>query len=275
MNYKDKLLNIISANRSNVIVGLDTDESKLPDLFLKYNNPVAEFNKLIIEITKDITAGYKLNLAFYEFLLEKGVDAIKSTLEKISSAQVKICDAKRGDIDNTAGMYARTFFDKYDFDSITLSPYMGEDSVSPFLGRKDKFVYVLALTSNKGHADFQKLEVGKKYLYEEVIDKSLLWTKVNNIGYVFGANHTEEIKKFTSLHPDIPLLIPGIGAQANDLEKLIQSLGQNKYYVINSSRGIIYSSKKDCNEKEFTDDVRNSAVKLNKEINALTEKFSE
>lgn len=269
MNYTDKLKNIVSKNKSNLVIGLDPDLKKLPDMFLKYKNPVAVFNRLIIENTKDIVAGYKLNSAFYECLLEEGIVAIWHTLNLIPEDTIKICDAKRGDIDNSAEMYARTFFDDYNFDSVTLSPYMGEDSVAPFIWRKNKFVYILALTSNKGHNDFQKLKVGEKYLYEEVIDKSMKWNKDNNIGFVFGANHTQEIQKFIRTNPEIPLLIPGIGAQANDLENLMKSLGTNKNFVINSGRSIIYSSAKDCNENEFIEAVRTGAMKLNEEINVF------
>lgn len=267
MNYTDKLKNIVSKNKSNLVIGLDPDLKKLPDMFLKYKNPVAVFNRLIIENTKDIVAGYKLNSAFYECLLEEGIVAIWHTLNLIPDDTIKICDAKRGDIDNSAEMYARTFFDDYNFDSVTLSPYMGEDSVAPFIRRKNKFAYILALTSNTGHSDFQKLKVGEKYLYEEVIDKSMKWNKENNIGFVFGANHTQEIQKFISAYPEIPLLIPGIGAQANDLKNLMKSLGRNENFVINSGRSIIYSTEKDCNENEFIEAVRKGAMQLNEEIN--------
>ena len=270
MKYNDKLQNVISKNNSNLVVGLDSDINKLPSFFRNYKNPISEFNKLIVESTKDIVSGYKLNIAFYEFLEEIGIEAIKETLAAIPDESIKICDAKRGDIDNTAEMYAATYFDKYNFDSITLTPYMGEDAVEPFLKRENKFVYILALTSNAGHVDFQKLRTGENYLYEEVINKSLSWNNNNNVGFVFGANHTKEINDFTMAHPDVPLLIPGIGAQSNDLKNLMNSLNTNAF-VINSSRGIIYSSKKDCNEKEFMEVVRNSALILNKEIYTLRE----
>jgi len=268
-NYNEKLKNISSKNKSNLVIGLDTDLSKLPTFILRFNHPVSEFNKLIIESTKNIVVGYKLNVAFYECLGEEGINGIRDAMNIIPADMLKICDAKRGDIDTSAEMYARTYFDIYNFDSITLSPYMGEDAVRPFLERENKLVYILALTSNSGHKDFQKLKVGDKYLYEEIIRKSLLWEKDNNIGFVFGANHTNEIKLFTAFNPQNSLLIPGIGAQANDLKELMNSLKSSDNYVINSSRAIIYSAKKDSNEKEFTDAVRESAVKLNQEINSL------
>jgi len=268
MNYYNKLKNVISRNNSNLVVGLDSDINKLPLFFLKYKNPVSEFNKLVIEATRGIVSGYKLNLAFYECLEEKGIEAMRETLACIPDASIKICDAKRGDIDNTAEMYAVTYFDKYDFDSITLNPYMGKDAIVPFLKRKNKLVFILALTSNTGHIDFQKLKTGNKYLYEEVINKSLSWSTDNNVGFVFGANHTKEINDFTKNHPQVPLLIPGIGAQSNDLKDVMKSL-HTDVFVINSSRGIIYSAEKDCNEKEFMEAVRNSAVILNKDIKTL------
>lgn len=267
MNYIQKLNHIIQKNKSSLVIGLDSDIDKIPSLFLKYENPVSEFNKLIIESTKDIAAGYKLNLAFYEFLEEKGIEALRESLKAIPEESIKICDAKRGDIDNTAELYAKTYFDKFDFDSITLSPYMGEDSIAPFLKRKDKLVYILALTSNKGGKDFQMSKVDGKYLYELVIEKSLGWNESNNIGFVFGANHTAELNSFTSLHPEIPLLIPGIGAQDNDLKDLMSNLNSDNF-LINSSRSIIFSAPKNCNEKEFTDKIRESAKKLNSELNS-------
>lgn len=266
MTYTEKLQLIIKKNKSNLVIGLDSDIEKLPLFFLKYNNPVLEFNKLIINSTKDITAGFKLNVAFYECLEEKGLEAMKETLTVIPDSLIKICDAKRGDMENTAEYYARTYFDKYNFDSITLSPYMGEDSIAPFIKRKNKAVYILALTSNPGGNDFQTLRMGEKYLFEIVIEKSLKWNENKNIGFVFGANHTQELKNFTSSNPEIPLLIPGIGAQDNDLKKLIESLN-SRNFVINSSRNIIYTASKYCSEKEFIESVRNAAVKLNSQIN--------
>lgn len=266
MNYLQKLQNIILKTSSNVIIGLDSDETKFPDFFSKYKNPVSEFNKFIIESTKDIVAGYKLNMAFYEYLEETGIEAVRETLKAIPDETVKICDAKRGDIGNTSEMYAATYFDKYNFDSITASPYIGVDGIEPFLKRKNKLVYVLALTSNNGSDDFQKLKTGDKYLYEIVLEKFLNAATDNNIGFVFGAGHTDELNIFTKSHQDTPLLIPGIGAQSNDLEKLIKAL-HSKNFVINSSREIIYSAKKNCDEREFSESIRSSVSDLNKKIN--------
>ncbi|HMS34233.1 MAG TPA: orotidine-5'-phosphate decarboxylase [Ignavibacteria bacterium] len=268
MNYTDKLQNIIIKNKSNLVIGLDPDLGKIPSLFLKYKNPVLEFNKLIIESTKNLVAGYKPNMAFYECLGEQGVEAIRETVKTIPDELIKICDAKRGDMGNTAEYYAKTYFDIYGFDSITLSPYMGFDSIEPFAKYKDKAVYILALTSNPGGSDFQKLKVDGKYLYELILEKSLSWNKNNNIGYVFGANHTSELNAFTSSHPDVPLLIPGIGAQSNDLKSLLQNL-HTKNFVINSSRGIIYSAPLNCSEVQFSEAVKNSVNELNSLISDI------
>lgn len=269
MSYLDKLVSAVSKNNSRLVIGLDPDLTKLPAFILKYKSPVTEFNRLIVECTSDITAGYKLNMAFYEYLMKQGIDAVRETLEVIPGNLITVCDAKRSDIDNTAGMYAKTYFDVYGFDAITLSPYMGQDSVMPFLGSEDKFVYLLALTSNKSSGDFQMLKTDGRFLYEAVIEKSIRWSRKNNIGYVFGANHTEEIRMFAGSYPEISLLIPGIGAQANDLNKLMNSLGSKSNFIINSSRNIIYSFEYNCNEREFVDSVRYSAQKLKEEINSL------
>ncbi len=269
MNYTTKLDHIIAKNKTNLVIGLDSDIDKIPSFFLKYKNPVSEFNRVIIDSTKDIAAGYKLNAAFYECLEEDGIEAIRESLSSIPEDLIKICDAKRGDMENSSEYYARTYFDKYNFDSITLSPYMGEDSIVPFIKRKSKAVYILALTSNPGGSDFQTLKVDDKYLYQIIIEKSLEWNENGNIGFVFGANHVQELKSFTSSNPDIPLLIPGIGAQENDLKNLIENLS-SRNFVINSSRSIIYPASKNCSAREFVDAVRSSAVKLNSDINKYT-----
>lgn len=266
MKYSEKLQNIISKNRSNLVIGLDPDLSKIPTLFLKYKNPVLEFNKLIIQSSKHLVAGYKPNMAFYECLGKPGAEAVNETVKAIPDELIKICDAKRGDMGNTAEYYARTYFDNYNFDSITLSPYMGEDSIEPFTRRENKAVYILALTSNPGGNDFQRLKADGKEFYEIIIEKSLEWDKNKNTGFVFGANHIKELNAFTSSHPGIPLLIPGIGAQANDLQTLLDNLHSTNF-LINSSRSIIYSAPKDCSEKEFSDSVAKSVNELNSLIN--------
>ncbi|MFA5404183.1 MAG: orotidine-5'-phosphate decarboxylase [Ignavibacteria bacterium] len=261
MNYIEKLKRVIKKNKSNLVVGLDPDIRKIPRLYLKSKNPIFEFNKSIINSTKDIVAGYKLNLAFYEALGKYCYETIENTLQYIPKDLLKICDGKRGDIGNTDEYYVKAYFDDLDFDSMTVNPYMGRDSVEPFLSRKDKGIYILVLTSNKGNEDFQQKKIGKKYLFEEVIEKCIEWDKKKQIGFVIGANHTELIKKITTKYPNIPLLIPGIGAQGNDLNVLLKSI-KNNNYLINASRSIIYDSADFKSIREFENIVRMKAEDL-------------
>ncbi|MCE1165424.1 MAG: orotidine-5'-phosphate decarboxylase [Bacteroidetes bacterium] len=262
MTYKKKLKEVVKAVKSNLITGLDTDLLKIPACFLKYKNPVLAFNKKIIEATIDNCAGYKLNLAFYEAAGKKGLEALEGTLDYIPSNRITICDAKRGDIGNTAELYARAYLDNMNFDAITLSPYMGYDSVSPFLERKDKFVYILVRTSNKGADDFQNLKTGGKKLFEVVAEKSLKWSK-DRIGFVIGANHAKEIRKYSS--KNIPLLIPGIGAQGHDTEELKKNL-KGSLHLINASRAIIYAGGRNDKENEVAEQVSTACKKINLEL---------
>ncbi len=266
MEYSEKLDSSIRSSGSHVVVGLDPDISKIPDLFLEFDNPVLEFNRQIILATKDIVAGYKLNIAFYEYLEEQGIQAVRESLKEIPDNLIKICDAKRGDIANTAELYARTYFDKYCFDAVTASPYMGKDSLEPFYSRAGKCVYILALTSNESSKDFQHLEIGDTKLYKIITESAVDWGRSGSVGFVFGANYAEEIGSFSAGHPDIPLLIPGIGAQGNELKTLLNSMHTDKY-LINSSRAIIYSASKECSLEEFRESARNSAEELNRSMN--------
>lgn len=268
MNFSEKLDNAVKASGSNVVVGLDSDPGKIPALFLDAENPVLEFNREIIRSTKEIVAGYKLNVAFYEFLREKGIEALGESMNEIPEGLISICDAKRGDLDNTTELYARTYFDTYGFDSITVNAYMGSDSVQPFLNREGKMIFILALTSNKSSSEFQKIETGGVKLYEKIIQESLSWGGGGRVGYVFGANHTDEISEFTNKHPEVPVLIPGIGAQGHELAPLLNSIHTERF-VINSSRSIIYSAPKGCTLTQFREAVIVSAQKLNSGINSL------
>jgi orotidine-5'-phosphate decarboxylase len=267
MNFKKKLKAIVKKNRSNLVIGLDSDIKKIPKIFFKCKSPVLEFNKLIIDSTKDLIAGYKINTAFYEAELSKGFETLEKTVKYIPDNLIKICDAKRGDIENTDEYYAVAFFDKMNFDAVTFQPYMGMDSALPFLKRKEKFVYVLALTSNPGSNDFQRIKIDGKKLYEIIIEKSLNWNK-NNIGFVIGANHIDLLNKFTKSNPDVPLLIPGVGSQGNDLNILLKNL-HNGLFLINSSRSIIYSADINCTKKEFVTALINSTNILNIQINTM------
>lgn len=269
MNFSQKLDEAVAASRSHVVVGLDSDPSKIPDLFLDAENPVLEFNREIIRATKEIVAGYKLNVAFYEFLQEKGIEALRGSMKEIPDDLITICDAKRGDLDNTSELYARTYFDTYGFDSITVNAYMGSDSVQPFLNREGKLIFILALTSNKSSSEFQKTDTGGMKLYEKIIQDSLNWGGGGRVGYVFGANHTDEISEFTKRHPEVPVLIPGIGAQGHELEPLIRNLHTERF-VINSSRSIIYSAPKGCTLTQLRETVSASAQELNSGIRSVS-----
>jgi orotidine-5'-phosphate decarboxylase len=267
MKYSEKLKKAIKKNKSNLIVGLDPDINKIPKIFLKGKNPVFEFNKSVIRATKENAAGYKINLAFYEALGKDFYETLKKTVKYIPDYIIKICDGKRGDIGNSDEYYARAYFDEFGFDSMTVNPYMGRDSVEPFLTRKDKGIYILALTSNSGSDDFQKQLSGKKYLYEKVVEKCLEWDKHNQVGFVIGANHTSLIKKITAKHKNISVLIPGIGAQGNDLNILLKNV-KNNYFLINSSRGIIYDKDDFSSIKDYEEKVRAKTEALNDIINS-------
>lgn len=271
MIYTTKLKKVIRKNNSNLVIGLDTDINNIPKFFLKYKNPELQFNKLIIESTKELVAGYKINMAFYEVNGSKGFDTLKNSLVNIPTNLIKICDAKRGDIENTDELYARAYFDNLDFDAITFNPYLGRDSIIPFIKRKDKLTYVLILTSNMGHEDFQKCKTGKVSLFDKVVEKCIEWNQNKNIGFVIGANHVKVLKKYSSKYKDIPILIPGIGAQKNDLELLLKNL-HNNLFLINSSRGIIYSANMNSSKKEFVNSIRKNTLELNREINSFLKK---
>jgi orotidine-5'-phosphate decarboxylase len=240
---------------------------KIPAFLKSSVNPIYDFNNLVIEATKDLVCAYKLNIAFYERAGEIGWAAIRGTLRSIPEELVTIADAKRGDIENTSELYAQEFFDELGFDSVTIHPYMGSDSVRPFIRRKNKFVFLLALTSNYGSKDFQHLKVNKKTLYEIVIEKALGWND-HKIGFVIGANYDRELKSISSKYPDVPLLIPGIGAQKNSLEKTIIAIQHNQF-IINQSRSIIYSAPKAGNTTQFLEIIRENALKSRDEINRI------
>ena len=268
MKYIQKLKKI--TRHSNIVVGLDVDINKIPKIFSKYKYPALAFNKAIISATNDKCAGYKLNLAFYESLGKDCHNVLSETLKVIPENLIAICDAKRGDISNTDEFYAREYFDNLNFDAITVSPYMGIDSIKPFLDRKNKFVYVLGLTSNAGASDFQKIKAGNKYLYEIVIEKFLKENKNQNIGFVFGANYTKEIRKYTSAGYNLPLLIPGVGAQGGDLQSLIKNL-KNDLYLINSSRGIIYSAEMNDSLYDVKRKAQNALHSMHQTMDVLKE----
>lgn len=267
MHFQKKFKKVLRETNSHLIVGLDTDIKKIPGFLISSKNPIAAFNEIIIEATKKYVCGYKLNIAFYERVHPHGFDALVSSISKIPENLIKIADAKRGDIENTSELYAQTYFDNLGFEAITVQPYMGQDSVRPFLRRKNKFVFLLALTSNYGANDFQFLKINKTPLWEHVMKKALNWNS-EKIGFVIGANHPAELKHATKTYPESIILIPGIGAQKGSLENMIKSL-QHNLFVINQSRSIIYCNPKAKDERELFESVHDAVKKANTQINEL------
>jgi orotidine-5'-phosphate decarboxylase len=241
------LVQQIKKKKSMLCVGLDVDLSKIPQHLLDHEDPIFEFNKAIIDATHNYCIAYKPNIAFYEAYGLSGWKALKKTIEYINECypeQFTIADAKRGDIGNTSRMYAKAFFEDLNFDSVTVAPYMGKDSVEPFLTFKDKHTILLGLTSNQGSEDFQFLESNDLKLYESVLTTSLEWTNSQQLMYVIGATKASHLKKIRTIIPHHFLLIPGVGAQGGSLEEVCKyGLTENYGLIINSSRGIIYASQ--------------------------------
>jgi len=262
---KSQLWSEIQRKKSFLCVGLDTDMKKIPSFLLDYEDPIFEFNKRVIDATKDLCVAYKPNIAFYESLGPKGWESLEKTMNYIPEEIFTIADAKRGDIGNTSKMYAKTFFEYFNFDSVTVAPYMGIDSISPFLEFEDKWVILLGLTSNKGSQDFQYLESDGKPLYESVIRTSQSWGSPDNLMYVIGATHPESFAEIREMAPEHFFLVPGIGAQGGDLEGVVSN-GMNDEcgLLINSARGIIYAG----NDENFEVDVRSSATSLQQQLQA-------
>ena len=240
---KQELFNQIIKKESFLCVGLDADLEKIPRHLLELDDPIFEFNRQIIDATKDFCVAYKPNLAFYESQGVKGWESLQKTMDYIPSDIFTIADAKRGDIGNTSRMYAKTFFEYFNFDSVTVAPYMGNDSVSPFLEFRNKWVILLAATSNVGGLDFQykKIEGGKRF-FEEVLEKSLEWGNEENLMYVIGATRAEMLGDVRAIVPDAFLLVPGVGAQGGSLEEVVKyGMNDTCGLLVNSSRGIIYA----------------------------------
>lgn len=239
MTFIEKIQKRVETIKSHLCIGLDIDLDRIPEEFKAKANPLLAFNKHIINKTKRFTAAYKPNIAFYEQYGLKGMKVLKKTIEYIPDEIAVILDAKRGDIGNTAKAYAKAAFEDLGADAITLAPYMGKDSISPFLEYKDKFAYILCLTSNPGSQDFQKPQ-----LYKKVATKVNEWNKeYKNCGLVVGATNDQEISEIRELAPELNFLIPGVGAQGGDLEATVKSAKSSagEHFLINSSRGIIYA----------------------------------
>ena len=267
---RDQLVTEIFKKKSFLCVGLDTDISKIPAHLLKEEDPIYSFNKAIIDATAPYCVAYKPNLAFYEAHGIKGIIAFEKTLTYIRERypeQFIIADAKRGDIGNTSKMYAKTFFDEYDVDALTVAPYMGEDSVTPFLdGHDGKWVILLALTSNKGSLDFQLVEDSNgERLFEKVIRKSQEWGNDENVMYVVGATRGELFADIRKVAPTSFLLVPGVGAQGGSLQEVCKyGMIKDCGLLVNSSRGIIYADK----TENFAKAAAESAMYLQKEMAA-------
>jgi orotidine-5'-phosphate decarboxylase len=270
MTHQDLYAQIIR-KKSFLCIGLDTDLNKIPEHLKKMEDPVFEFNRRIIDATHDLCIAYKPNLAFYEALGPEGLVSLKKTMDYIPRDLLKIADAKRGDIGNTSELYARAYFERFSFDAITVNPYMGHDSVIPFLNFQDKWVILLALTSNAGSHDFQLMKVPEMELFKQVIEKSKNWAGKDQMMYVVGATQAEHLRDIRALVPDHFLLIPGVGAQGGSLESVVK-FGMNKSIglIVNSSRAIIYASE----DEDFDRVARERAAGVRKEMEKLMDKYS-
>ena len=264
---RQELISEIKAKKSFLCVGLDSDMEKIPTHLLGTEDPIFEFNKAIIDSTKDFCVAYKPNIAFYECLGVKGWESLRKTLEYIPKNIFTIADAKRGDIGNTSRYYAKTFFEYMDFDAVTIAPYMGEDSITPFLEFKDKWVIVLALTSNRGALDFQFVtDMKGEELYKKVLRKSAAWGSADNMMFVVGATRAEGIGEVRKIVPQNFFLVPGVGAQGGSLED-VANYGWNDDcgLLVNSSRQIIYASS----GIDFDEKAGEEAKKLQLDMRAI------
>ena len=267
---KQQLIDNISRKKSFLCVGLDTDVDKIPEhLFDVTDDPIFEFNKQIIDATSDLCVAYKPNLAFYESIGLEGWDVLERTVDYIRTNypdQFIIADAKRGDIGNTSAMYARTFFGNMDFDAVTVAPYMGHDSVSPFLTYENKWTILLALTSNKGAFDFQYMEENGVKLFEKVLKTSQQWASAEKMMYVVGATKAEMLTDIRAIIPEHFLLVPGVGAQGGSLQEVAKyGLNSTCGLLVNSSRQIIYASS----EADYAKAARTETQKVQAEMEVI------
>jgi len=266
---KQELITAIRSKKSFLCVGLDTDITKIPDSFLHDADPVFSFNKKIIDSTKDLCVAYKLNSAFYEAQGAKGWESLQKTFSYIPGSHFKIADAKRGDIGNTSRLYARAFFETLNADAVTVAPYMGSDSIKPFLDFKNKWVILLALTSNEGANDFQFQVSGDTEFYKIILEKAKTWASDEQMMFVVGATQPGYFSAVRKIVPDHFLLVPGVGAQGGDLEKVCAA-GMNKDVglLVNNSRQIIYASS----GNDFEEAARNEAKKIQEQMQIILEK---
>jgi len=267
----ESLFKIIQKKKSFLCIGLDTDINKIPKHLLQTEDPVFEFNKAIIDVTHDLAVAYKPNIAFYESMGQKGWGSLAKTVNHIRNITDEIfliADAKRGDIGNTSAMYAKTFFETYAFDAVTVAPYMGKDSISPFLSFEDKWSIILALTSNPGAADFQYCldKNSNERLFEKVLTTAQNWATKDQIMFVVGATKADSLTEIRKIAPDNFLLVPGVGAQGGSLQD-VAKYGMNSRcgLLVNSSRGIIYAS----DDLNYAYEARKSAEKITNEMEVL------
>jgi len=260
------LFSNIQHKKSFLSVGLDSDVTRIPEHLHNTDDPVFEFNKQIIDHTKDLCVAYKLNLAFYETQGSKGWESLEKTMDYLPDGCFKIADAKRGDIGNTAKQYAQSVFGHLGFDAVTLSPYMGRDTVDPFLEFEGKTVILLALTSNKSSGDFQRFQSEGRNLYEEIIRVSSEWGNEDQIQYVVGATHPEEFQVIRKWAPNHFLLVPGVGAQGGDLSAVVaHGMNDRCGLLVNSSRGIIFAGS----DENFGEAARKAAQELQSEMSTF------
>jgi orotidine-5'-phosphate decarboxylase len=268
-----ELIKQIEQKKSFLCVGLDTDIKLIPSRFKTEKDPIFAFNKAVIDATLPYTVAYKPNIAFYEALGPAGWESLQKTMEYMPKEVFSIADAKRGDIGNTATKYAQTFFDPthagFDFDSVTVAPYMGKDSVTPFLQFEDKWVILLALTSNEGSYDFQRItDENGIPLYEKVMSKAMEWGTMDQMMFVVGATHTELIAKIRGIAPDNFFLVPGVGAQGGSLADVAKfGMNKNVGLLVNSSRGIIYAGD------DTAVSAAREAKKVQEEMNQLLDQY--
>ncbi len=265
----NQLINQIKTKKSFLCIGLDVDLDKIPKHLLQLEDPIFEFNKAIIDATHDLCVSYKPNTAFYEAYGIKGWQSLQKTINYLNENYPEIftiADAKRGDIGNTSTMYAKAFFEDLNFDSVTVAPYMGKDSVEPFLAFENKHTIMLALTSNEGAFDFQTLETNGKELYKQVLETSKNWKNSENLMYVVGATKAKYFAEIRKIVPDSFLLVPGIGAQGGNLQEVCKfGMNSNIGLLINSSRAFIYAS----NETDFAEKARSEAFKIQQEMSLI------
>lgn len=264
-----QLVQQIKTKKSFLCIGLDVDINKIPEHLLKENDPIFAFNKAIIDATHHLCVAYKPNTAFYEAYGIKGWRALEKTINYLNEKHPEIftiADAKRGDIGNTSTMYAKAFFEDLAFDSVTVAPYMGKDSIEPFLAFEDKHTILLALTSNQGAFDFQTKTVDGKELYKQVLETSKTWKNTENLMYVVGATKAEYLADIRKIIPDSFLLVPGVGAQGGNLQEVCKyGMNDSVGLLINSSRGIIYAS----NQTDFAEAAAKKSKELQKEMEAI------